>query len=205
MDYMQAYKLLGAYGISTVKSGYVKDADDAVRFSAGKPIVMKVISDRALHKSRSGLVALNLSGEREIGKAFSALSRRAKKFSPYKVLAQQMVPSSGSNIEIIVGGNEDAQFGKLVLLGLGGIYVEAFRDFSLRICPITERDADAMIDELRSGRVIAKDEAHRRVVRSLLMKAARMLERHREIKELDINPVILHGGAYSAVDVRILR
>lgn len=205
MDYMKAYKLLGAYGIRTVKSRYVKDADDAVMFSAGKPIVMKAISGKALHKSKSGLVALNLSGEQEIRKAFSALSRKARRFSPYRVLAQQMVPFSESNIEIIIGGNEDAQFGKLVLLGLGGIYVEAFRDFSLRICPITERDADAMIGELRSGHIIAKDESQRRMVRSLLMKASRMLARHREIKELDINPVILHGGSYSAVDVRILK
>lgn len=205
MDYMEAYKLLEAYGINTVRSRYVGNADDAVRFAGGKAIVMKAVSGKALHKSKSGLVALDLSTGAEIRGAFSGMERKARKFAPYRMLAQQMVPFSQDNVEIIIGGREDAQFGKLVLLGLGGVYVEAFKDFSLRICPITEEDADAMIDELRSKSIIAKTDAGRRMVRGLLLKASKMLVGNPRIKELDINPVILHGGGYNAVDIRILR
>lgn len=204
MDYVEAHKLLESYGISTVKSAYVKTAGEAARFSAGNPMVLKAISGKALHKSKSGLVALNVSGKADIARKFSELSRKARKFSPYKILAQQMIPFSEDNVEIIVGGNEDSQFGKLVLLGLGGIYVEAFRDFSLRICPITRHDAEEMVDELKSRSIIAKTERRRKIVVDTLLNASRMLTERKAIKELDINPLILHGDECHAVDIRIL-
>ncbi len=205
MDYMDAYRLISGYGIRTVPGKYVGSADEAVKFAAGNPIVMKALSPKALHKSKSGLVALNVDGMDEIRKTFSSLSRKADRYRPYKILAQQMVPFSGDNIEIIVGGNEDAQFGKMVLLGLGGIYVEAFRDFSLRICPITRTDAESMIDELKSSHVIAKDDRSRSMITDLLLRVSRMLTENKGVRELDLNPVILHGGTYSAVDLRIVR
>ncbi len=205
MDYMDAYRLVSSYGIRTVPGRYVGSADEAVRFASGKPIVMKALSPKALHKSKSGLVALGVDGKEEIGRAFSSLRRKAERYRPYKLLAQQMVPFSEDNVEIIVGGNEDAQFGKMVLLGLGGIYVEAFRDFSLRICPITREDAESMIDDLKSGHVMAKDERSRRMIVDLLLRASKMLTENSGVRELDLNPVILHGDTYSAVDLRILR
>lgn len=204
MDYMEAYRLLNRYKIRSVDSRYVKNADEAVRFSNGKPIVIKALSQKALHKTKSGLVALDLNGEKEIRSAFNSISRHAKKYRPYKVLAQKMVERNQDSVEIIVGGRADQQFGKLVLIGLGGIYVEAFRDFSLRVCPISGKDAEDMIDELKSRNVIAKDRKEREMIKGLLLKASRMLEQNR-INELDLNPVIIHGGGYDAVDLRILR
>ncbi len=205
MDYMAACKLLGSYGIRAQRSRYARDSEDAVRFSAGNRIVIKAMSQKALHKSRSGLVALNVSGEGEIRKRFTMLEKRAAKYRPFKILVQDMVPFSEKNVEIIVGGNEDSQFGKMILLGLGGIYVEAFRDFSLRACPITRHDAESMIDDLRAKDVIAKDKAAREMVTGLLLKVSRMLSGDNGIKELDLNPIILHDGTYSPVDVRVLR
>ncbi len=204
MDYMEAYRLLNRYKIRSVESRYVKSADEAVRFAGNRAIVIKALSQRALHKSKSGLVALNLQGEGGIRRAFATISKRARKFKPYKILAQTMLKPGQGSMEIIVGGREDAQFGKLILLGLGGIYVEAFRDFSLRVCPISNYDADAMIDELRSGAVIAKTSAERNMLKGILLKVSKMLVENR-MNELDLNPVILHDGTYDAVDLRILR
>lgn len=201
VEYFDAEKIVKRYGIRSIKSAYVSNAKDAVKFAAGKPIVLKAISDRALHKSKSGLVRAGLSSEREIVSAYDELSRKAAQYKPYKILAQQMV---GSGMEIIIGGKMDDQFGKLILLGLGGIYVETFKDFSLRVCPITEMDAESMLDDLKSGHIIAPDEKGKRMIAGLLMRASKMYYDNK-MTELDLNPIILHDGTYDAVDLRMIE
>ena len=151
LDYMDAKKLLDKYGIKSIESAYVSSGKEAASFAAGRPIVLKVISNKALHKSKAGLVKLNLSNEKEIAAAFELLERKARQLRPHKMIAQKMAPGG---VEVIIGGRTDPQFGHFVLIGLGGIYVEAFKDFALRLCPITEYDANEMIDQLRSKNVI---------------------------------------------------
>ncbi|MGC8537662.1 MAG: acetate--CoA ligase family protein [Candidatus Micrarchaeia archaeon] len=201
VEYMEAYRLMKKYGIKTVQSAYVSSAQQAIKFSAGKPIVLKAISNKALHKTKSGLVALNLNGDSQISTAFARLTKAAEKYKPYKILAQHMVPQG---IEVIMGGREDAQFGKLILFGLGGIYVETFKDVSIRVCPIKKTDAQSMLDDLKSKSIIAKDAKSASMLEGLLLKVSRMLVEN-DIKELDLNPLILHDGTYDAVDLRILK
>ncbi len=201
MEYSKANFLLKKYGIRSVGSKYVSTAVEAVQFAKGKPIVLKAISTRALHKSKSGLIQLNLQGEVEIKKAFTALTKKAGKFKPYKMQAQHMVKNG---LEIIMGGNTDPQFGKLILIGLGGIYVETFKDFALRVCPITPRDARSMLNQLKSNGIIAPDDASKKMIGELLLKVSRLFYEN-DISELDLNPLILHDGTYDAVDLRILK
>ena len=200
MEYGKANLLLKKYGIRTVDNKYVSSAQEAIRFANGRPIVLKAISGKALHKSKSGLIQLDLQTDEGIKKAFGALVQRAGKFRPYKIQAQHMVKGG---VEIIIGGNTDQQFGKMILLGLGGIYVETFKDFALRACPITRHDADSMIDQLRSSRIVAPDQKARKMLHSLLLDVSKMFMANK-ITELDLNPLILHDGTYDAVDIRIL-
>lgn len=201
MDYNEAHRLLQKYGIKSAESRYVSSAKDAVSFSKGKPIVLKAISQKALHKSKSGLVALNLALDKEIILSYNQLAKRAAKFKPYKILAQQMV---NQGTEIIIGGKIDPQFGKMVLLGLGGIYVETFKDFALRLCPITKYDAESMLRQLRSGKIIAPDAQTASRITELLLKTSKMFMEN-EMTELDLNPVLIHDGTYDAVDLRIIK
>jgi len=201
MDYGKARELLAKYRIRSVGSKYVKTAAEAIVFAKGNPIVLKAISQKALHKSKSKLIALNLISPDEITTNFNLLAKRAQKFKPYKILAQRMVKGG---IEIIMGGNTDPQFGKMILIVLGGIYVETFRDFALRSCPITKYDAESMLHQLRSRPVIAPDPETSRELVGLLMKVSKMFEENR-ITELDLNPVIIHDGTYDAVDLRIIK
>ncbi len=202
MDYYKARSILGRYGIRSARSGYVSSVDAAVSFWNRKgKIVLKVLSGKALHKSRMGLVELDLGSEEEIWAAYKRLSKRASRLKPYKIIAQQMIPDG---IEIIVGGNVDPQFGKMVLVGLGGIYVEAFKDFALALCPIDRQEALKMISELRSKDVIAPDKKSADVLAGLLVKVSKMFN-NGNFFELDLNPVILHDGTYDAVDLRMLR
>ncbi|MCL4381635.1 acetate--CoA ligase family protein [Candidatus Marsarchaeota archaeon] len=204
MDYIEAHALLEKYKIKSIESRYISNSGEAIKFSDGKPIVMKALSDKALHKTKSGLVALNINGENQIKKTFESLKEKAAKYKPYKMIIQKMIQHNSENKEIIVGGREDPQFGKLVLIGLGGIYVEAFKDFSLRVCPISKNDAEAMIGELKSKDIIAKTEEEKKMLEEILLKTSSMLVNN-DIKELDLNPIILHDGTYHAVDIRILK
>ncbi|MDE1870724.1 MAG: acetate--CoA ligase family protein [Candidatus Micrarchaeota archaeon] len=201
MDYEKARALLSRYGIKSAQAKYVNSAEDAIAFSGGEPIVLKAISQKALHKTKNKLVALDLCSKAEITNGYNVLVGRASGFKPYRILAQKMV---GNGIEMIIGGKMDEQFGKMLLVGLGGIYVEVFKDFSLRLCPITKRDAQSMLEQLKSMPVLAPNPQKAGMLVELLMKVSRMFESS-EIKELDLNPIILHDDTYDVVDIRIIR
>lgn len=201
LDYTKAHALLTKYGIRSVESRYVKSAKEAIAFSNGNQIVLKVISQKALHKSKNKLVALNLKSPKDIESNYNELRKRAQQFRPYKILAQRMV---GDGLEIIIGGKIDQQFGKMILIGLGGIYVETFKDFALRLCPITEYDAECMLGQLKSKSIIAPNPKAAKNITDLLLKVSKMYKEN-NIKELDLNPVILHDNTYDAVDLRIIK
>ena len=200
LDYFEGKKLLDKHGIRSIDSEYVASAAEAVRFAGRSPIVLKLISDKALHKSKEGLVKLNLKRD-EIARAYAELASKGRALRPYHIIAQKM---SSGGIEIIVGGRTDSQFGKLILLGLGGIYVNVFKDFALRICPITKTDAEEMIDQLRSREVITFEGKNIKMLVKLLMDVNSLLVSSNSISELDLNPVVVREKDYEAVDIRML-
>lgn len=200
-DYMKAQALLKKYNIKSVESRYVESAKEAISFSNGKPIVLKVLSRKALHKTKSKLVELDLRDDKEIADKYNQLLKKARTLKPYKIIAQKMVKNG---TEIIIGGNTDPQFGKMLLIGLGGIYVETFRDFALRLCPITKYDAESMLQQLKSRPVIAPNEQTSNEIKKLILKVSEMFV-DSDIKELDLNPVIIHDNTYDAVDLRLIK
>jgi acyl-CoA synthetase (NDP forming) len=201
-EYFKAKSLLDKYGIHSISSKYVGSESEAIRFANGSPIVLKVLSNKELHKSKAGLVKLDLVENAEINRAYKELASRARTLGQAKIIAQKMAGKGG--IETIFGGREDPQFGKLVLLGLGGVYVEAFKDFALRVCPITRYDADEMIEQLRSRDIITYKGRSTAMIRDMLLKTSRLLSENKEIKELDLNPVIITEKGYEVVDIRVL-
>lgn len=202
LDYAQAKKLLEKYGIRGIDGAYVGTAGEAIEFSKGKKIVLKLISDKALHKSKAGLVKLDLREKGEITAAFNSLVKKGEKLKPYKILAQKM---SEGGIEIIIGGSTDKQFGRMLLVGLGGVYVETFRDVELRLCPINKVDAMEMLEDLRSGKVVTYNGAATEMLASLLVKVSKLLLENDDVSELDLNPVIVREGSYDVVDIRVIR
>jgi hypothetical protein len=200
MDFMEASALLKRHGIRSIESAYVKDVDSALRFAKGMPIALKLISEKAMHKSRAGLVRLNLSRPEEIKGAMDYLLERGRALAPYKVLAQMM---SQGGTEAIIGGKEDAQFGKVIMFGLGGVLVEAFKDTALRVCPIDQSDATDMVGQLRSkDAILASTDPV--MLADMLVRVSGMLYREKAVKELDLNPVILRKDGYDIVDIRVI-
>ncbi len=202
LEYFEAKKLLDKYGIKSIDSKYVSSASDASKFAKDSKIVLKLISAKALHKSKAGLVKLSLFGDKEISNAYNDLAKKGKPYAPYKIIAQKM---ARGGVEVIIGGRTDPQFGKLILLGLGGIYVEAFKDFALRVCPITGADAQDMIAQLKSREVITYKGKNTRLLIETLLKVSKMLSENPQISELDLNPVMIREDSYDAVDIRILK
>ncbi len=202
LEYFEARKMLDKYHITSIDSKYVSSASDAVKFAKTSKIVLKLISDKALHKSKAGLVKLNLVGDKEIKSAYEELAKKGKALAPYKIIAQKM---ASGGIEIIIGGRTDPQFGKMILLGLGGIYVEVFKDFALRVCPITKADAEDMIDQLKSKDVVTHKGKSKKILVDILLGVSKMLTENKNISELDLNPIMLREDSYDAVDIRVLE
>jgi len=175
----------------------------------GYPVVLKVVSPDIAHKSDVGGVQLNLKDRETVGAAFDAILANATKAEPNArikgVSVQQMAPQG---TEVIVGMTTDPQFGPVMMFGLGGIMVEVLKDVSFRLVPLSEKDAGQMIAEINGKPVLdgvrGQPPADLAALRSTILKVSELVERHPEIRELDLNPVFAYPDGALAVDARIV-
>lgn len=202
------FELLSKYDIAHLECGtakYEKEAQ-ALAKKIGFPVALKIISPKVLHKTDMGGVALNVQDAQELQGAYGKMVKKFAGMDVEGVLVQKMAPKGG--IELIVGGKKDPQFGQMIMLGIGGIYVEVMRDFTFRICPITKADAEEMITELHGYKMLAGARGTKAVDQaalvSTLMKVSRLLEKE-DPKEFDINPLVAYGKGCVALDVRIIE
>ena len=204
----QDFSLLSKYGIKSPASkmaGSLQEALAACR-SVGFPLAMKVISRQALHKSEKGGVMLGIKSNQEAEKAYSLLMERYRGIRIEGVLVQKM--AGGQAVELIIGGKKDAQFGQLIMLGMGGIFVEVYKDVTFRVCPITKPDALEMIGELRSHAILEGARGRRPIdkgaLAATLLKVCSLLLKENP-SEFDINPLMCDERGCMAVDMRLLR
>jgi acetyl-CoA synthetase (ADP-forming) len=207
----EAYQLLQAYSLPVPRHRFVRDAQEAVAAAEaiGFPVALKVVSPDILHKSESGGVRLDLREPAAVREAFEAVrtgarATRADARLPGALVVEMARPGT----EVIVGMTRDPQFGATVMFGLGGIFVEIYRDVSFRIVPVAEPDAREMIREVKGlplltgyrGRPPADLEAIGRMV----LQVSRMAEELPEIAEVDLNPVVVHERGGLLLDARVL-
>ncbi|WP_019379274.1 acetate--CoA ligase family protein [Virgibacillus halodenitrificans] len=208
----EASNILDAYGIPTVKRSLAITADEAVQHAKqiGFPVVLKIDSPDIPHKSDANAIRLNVRNEQEVRHAFSEINKNAKWYKPNAkingVAVQEMLRDG---VEIIVGVTNDTYFGPVIMLGLGGVFVEVFKDVSFRVSPLTRQDAMDMIEELKSS-VILKGIRGRApvdiegIVEILLKVSALVSDYGEEIKELDINPLIVYEKGVVAADAMLV-
>ena len=205
--------VLAAYGVPVVREVLVNTADEAAAAAqqAGFPVVLKVESPDIPHKTEAGVIRLNLRSADEVRTAFTEVMANAQAVSPLPhingVLVQPMVPAGA---EIMVGARIDPQFGPLVVVGLGGIFVELLRDTALRVAPVGTDEARRMLDELAGRRVLQGFRGSAPVaIDGLAEVVARISElaadQRQGIAELDVNPLICAGDRILAVDALIAR
>ncbi len=214
LDERDGKALLDGFGIATPRSVVVADAD-AARAGAldglSFPVVVKVMSAEILHKSDAGGVAVGLADAAAAADAVAAMAEKPKikaaKVDGY--LVEEMAPKGQ---EVVIGGIRDPRFGPMVMVGLGGIFVELLADVAFRVCPISELDAREMIDELQGapllrgarGGVAVSEDA---LVDALLKVGGAgglLLDQIDAIKELDINPLIVSPEGAVAADARVI-
>lgn len=206
MDALNAYeslKIISAHGIPTTGFEHANSSEKAMEAAQklGFPIALKGLSPQVIHKTEFAAVKIGLNSVDEVNNAFFEL----EKLEGFEgVLVQQMAFGT----EIIIGGKQDEQFGQTILFGLGGIFVEILKDYSLRICPITLHDAHEMIQEIKGLPILlgarGKPKVNLTELENILVKTSQMLEKETEIKELDINPLFANEKQVVAVDARII-
>jgi len=213
LDEVAGKRLLAAYGVAVPNSMVVAGAAEAgAAFKHLKaPVAIKVVSPDILHKSDAGGVKVGIGSPAEAAAAIKAMMA-SPAISESRIegfLIEEMAPAGQ---EMVIGGLRDPQFGPLVMVGLGGIFVEVLADVAFRICPIERRDADEMLDELKGTAVLKGARGRKPVSREAIVDALLRIGGERgllmnhidDIQEADINPIIVSENAAVAVDARFL-
>lgn len=177
-----------------------RDVDLALRFARQHyPVVLKAVSDGIIHKSDAGAVVLNVQNDDQLLHHFYQLQDR---FGPTVMVQKQL-----KGVEFFVGGKKDPQFGPVVLFGLGGVFVEVYRDVVARVAPISRYDAFEMMGELKGAAVLRGARGvrvDRDALADLLVRFSEFLHLHPEINEIDLNPVLATSDGVYAVDARVI-
>ena len=202
-------EILSEYGIKVPQYALVTSSDEAVKKSKeiGFPLVAKIVSADILHKTDVGGVKVGLRSEDEVKKAFDDMYHRLKeKFDVKGVLLEKMVPNG---VELIIGLQNDSQFGPSIMVGLGGIYTELLKDVSFRVLPITKDDAIKMLNSLR-GRDILKGFRGSKTVNMDMISEAIVnigtlgVDLAGKYESIDFNPVVVYPDGYFVVDAKII-
>jgi acyl-CoA synthetase (NDP forming) len=208
---VESKALLKKAGIPVVDAKLARSKKEAISISKamGFPVVLKVSSTCVIHKSDSGGVKLGLANATQVGRAYSQIMSSIKQAYPRAqiegVSVQSMAPPG---VEVIVGMSKDAQFGPVLMFGLGGILVEVLKDVSFRIVPVTDRDAREMIREIKGYPVLegyrGQKPASIPALEKLIVKVSHFVEKNPQIRELDLNPIFAYPDKAVAVDARII-
>ena len=212
LDTDELSRILRALGVSQVAGAVAHTADDAAALARvfGFPVVAKLSSTKVQHKSDIGAVCANLTSDRDVREAYERIMAAARRIGTGDGLDGVLVqPMVSGGVETIVGVAHDPVFGPLVAFGVGGVEVEVRRDIRFRVAPLTDRDADELLDEIRGAALLkgyrGRPSVDRAALQALLLRVSRLVEEVPEIEELDLNPVIAlpDGQGYTVVDARI--
>jgi acetyltransferase len=205
-----AFELLRAYHIPTAPEDLTADAPGAV-IAAGKigyPVVLKIISPQWLHKSDRGGIRLSVSNDRELRQAYAELTELFLSHTPDGRLDGILVQQQIQGMELLMGIKRDPQFGPILVLGMGGIYTEIFRDTARSLLPVQPQDVEEMFRSLRIYPLLEGTRGQAGVCWPLLSETALTLGRlameHPEVAELDLNPVLANADGCWCVDCRIV-
>jgi len=187
----EAEDFLEKQGFSVVKRAFVRQQKDLDRINLSFPWIMKVSSPKIVHKYKAGGIVMNIKSLSESKNAFDKL----KKLPGFEgVVIQEMI----SGQKLILGLKNTQEFGLTIMLGTGGVKVEELKDVTFRVCPIKEKDAKEMIDEIKS---FVKNP---KLVIKNLIRLSKLANKFPTLQELDINPLIVNKSGAIVVDARFV-
>ena len=208
---IEAKELLKQAGISVVDTKLATSREEAISISQqlGFPAVLKIASSDVVHKSDAGGVKLGLKTAKQVGKAYDDILKAIKKQYPEaKIEGVSVQKMARSGVEVIIGMSKDAQFGPVLMFGLGGVLVEILKDVSFRIVPLVKRDAREMIREIKGYPLLEGYRGSEPVdvanLEELILNVSSFVEQYPEVEELDLNPIFAYSDGAVAVDARVI-
>lgn len=207
---VEALDLLEAYGIPTPAGGLATSETEAIEIAERitGPFALKIVSPDLSHKSDVGGVAVNIP-EHSVPEMYRTLRERAEKYDPKATILGVRIEEFidiPESTETIVGVSRDAQFGHLLMFGMGGIFVEFFEDTAFRVTPVSEREARAMTEDVRAAPILRGARGRRpadiQAVTETIQRVSQLVTDYPQISELDINPLIVSPDGVCAVDLR---
>jgi acyl-CoA synthetase (NDP forming) len=199
-----AKRLFTLAGFKAPRFTLARTVEEAIRFAGeiGYPVVAKVVSPRILHKSDVGGVAVGIADAGGLAEAF-------RRFQALDGFVGMIVEEMVAGIELILGAKIDYQFGPMIMLGMGGTGVEIYKDVSLRMAPISEKDARAMIGGLKAQRLLtgyrgAESVDLKMLTETLLSFSSLVMELREGIESIDINPLLCSSQHCVVADARIM-
>jgi succinyl-CoA synthetase beta subunit len=202
--------IFAAAGIPMNASTFARSRDEAAAAAdtIGYPVVMKIVSAQVVHKTDAGGVKLGIRGRDEVLAAWDEMMKKVKSHHPDAQIDGVTIDEQLGGVELIVGSSRDPQFGQLIMFGLGGIFVEVYKDVTFRLVPITKQDALLMIEEVKGKPVYqgarGLPKASPEELAAILVGISKLVEQNPAIRELDLNPLVVTPKGVRAIDARIL-
>ncbi len=208
---IESKQLIKQAGISVSETRLATSGEEAISISKqfGFPVVLKIASPDVVHKSDAGGVKVGLRTSKQVGKAYDdILDAIRQKYPEAMIQGVSVQKMARPGVEVIIGMSKDAQFGPVLMFGLGGILVEVLKDVSFRIVPLTKRDAGEMIREIKGYPLLQGYRGQEPVdvsnLEELLLKVSDFVEQNPVVKELDLNPIFAYSNGAIAVDARVV-
>ena len=208
----EAKTFLEYYDIPVARSFVARTPDEAVTVASrvGYPVVAKILSPQIVHKSDAGGVVLDIDNEVKLREAFDQITHRAKEYDPHAeilgVTVQHMVEKRGQ--EVILGAKYDSLFGPVILFGMGGVGVEVFKDFAIGLPPLNQTLARRMMEETKVFQLLKgfrnMPPANIKQLEEIMVRFSQMLVDFPQLKEVDINPLLVNESQAIALDARIV-
>jgi len=210
---LDGIELLKCYDFNVLPAQIAKNENEAAQLAENMtfPVAIKIISPQIQHKSDASGVILQLDSKEKVKQAFQKLIERAKQFNPNVVIEGVLVQKmSQPGDEVILGVNRYPAFGPLLMAGLGGIYVELFKDVVFRLAPIGRNETRRMIKSIKGYNIFkgfrGRPESDIKALEKSVVSLSDMVTNHPEIIEMDINPLMVHekGKGVTVADYRII-
>ncbi len=202
--------ILKKYKISVPEYSLVTSSQQAVKAATilGFPLVMKIVSPQILHKTDVGGVKVGIDNVAAVEKTFNDMYERFSKKKGFHIKGILLEKTIPKGVELIVGMQNDPQFGPAIMVGLGGVLTEVFNDTAFRLLPITTSDAKSMLNELKGSKLLKGFRGSKPVDLNMLAKALVQIgklgvDNAAYINSMDFNPVIVHSKSYHVVDAKI--
>ncbi len=202
-------QILSLYGIRVTKERVCSSSDEAISSAneIGYPVVLKVVSPEIIHKSDFGGVEVGIKDDSELKEAYTRILKNVKSKTPDANINGVSVQEMARGKEVIIGSVKDQDFGPLMVFGMGGIFVEAVKDVSYRLAPLTKSEAGQMIEEIRNYPLLKGHRGEKGVnlekLRDMIARISLLLIDFPQITEMDLNPVFVNGDEAIVADGRM--